>query len=157
MGIDTLLETTGVEIPVSVQLGIVLAFAVLAAWRGSTVSAIVRPTEVFVRNRWRSVTVPLGEIEAVETGASVPYTTINVVDYVRYQFSSDSAMAADMLNPSDLLKIRRRGHRRRLPVYATLGMGSYVDDMQPFLTALAAAGHAVELAPWAPPVDADAI
>ncbi len=54
----------------------------------------------------------------------------------------------DMIDEGDdelanLLKIRRRGRRWRLPVYATFGMSADPGAMQPFVDALAAIGHEV--------------
>lgn len=139
-----LLDAVGVDTSVAMNFGILLSVPVFAAWRGSTVAALVRPGEVVVRNRWRTTVVPLGDIEAVEVGTSLTYALVGVGMSIWYLFSSYSAVDPDLFDQSDMLLIRRRGHKRLLAVSATLGMGLHVDAMQPFFEALDAAGHPIE-------------
>ncbi len=147
--VGSIVDAAGVETSVAIRLAVFLAIPLLAAWRGATVSASVRPTDVVVRNRWRRVDVPLGEIEAVEVGTSAPYFLLALVLSVRDTFTSSDVELVDDddLDLPDMLKMRRRGRRRRLPMYATFGMAADSDAMRPFLDALAATGHGVDLAP----------
>ena len=116
-------------------------------WRGATVSAAVRPDGVSVRNRWRRVLVPFGEITAIEVRQSVTYGILGVGLSVWHLFGpSYQALDVDgLVGETHLLMIGRRGHRRRLPLSATLGMARHPDEMAPFLEALAAHGHRAEL------------
>ena len=138
-------EAAGVTMPTAVVPAVGLAIPAIAAWRGATVSAAVRPTDVVVRNRWRTEVVLVGEIEAVEAGTSAPYILLTSAMMLRDLFTmSDDDMTeeGDEALPN-LLKIRRRGRRWRLPVYATFAMSADPAAMQPFLDALAAIGHEV--------------
>ena len=146
MGMDALIEAAGAEPPRALGLGVMIGVPLLAAWRGATVTAAVGPTDVVVRNRWRRVSVPLGDIEAVEVGTSGPYFLLTFVLSVRDTFASadDQLIGDDDIDLAQMLKIKRRG-RRRLAVYGTLGMSGDLDAVRPFLDALAATGHAVDL------------
>jgi len=143
--IHVVVEAAGATMPFWVGLGVGLAIPVVAAWRGATISATVRPTDVVVRNRWRTEVVMVGEIEAVEVGTSAPYILLTLAVMVRDLFSTsdDDVIDDDDEELPKLLKIRRRGRRWRLPVYATFAMSVDPAAMQPFLDALAGIGHEV--------------
>ncbi len=148
IAVDHLVDAVGSETTLGIRLAIAAAVPVIAAWRGATVSAAVQRDAVRVRNRWRTVVVPFGEIEAVEVRSSALYGVLGFALSIYELFSTDyAAVRASELTRSDLLAITRRGHRRRLPLYGTLGMARDLDAMQPFLAALAAAGHPVDLDP----------
>lgn len=145
LAVDRIVEAAGAEMPPAVQVGVGLAIPVIAAWRGATVSATVRPTDVVVRNRWRREVLPHGEIEAVQVGMSAPYFLLAFVLSVRDTFTSsdDQMIDDDDMDLPEMLTIQRRGRRRWLPLYATFGMAADREAMQPFLDALAATGHEV--------------
>jgi hypothetical protein len=136
-----------VDVSSAVILGIAALFTLVAVWRGATVSTAVRPDGVRVRNRWRQVTVPFSEIVGVEIRSSLAYGFVGVLLSLWLTFRPDySAIDADALDRAggtDMVMLRRSGHRRMLPVAATMGMARHFDEMQPYFDALAAHGHEV--------------
>ena len=132
-------------------LGIGLAIAVAATWRGATVSVTVRPDGLTVRNRWRTVTVQFGDITEVEVHTPWAYVVVGMALSVWLTFHPGSGgVDLDLIDDPDdvgdtsgfdLLTIRRRGRRRRLRVLATLGMNIRRDEVQPVLDALSSHGH----------------
>ena len=63
-----------------VRLAFGLVPAVVAAIRGATVAAVVKPDGLYVRNRWRQQTIPWSEVGSVDESASIGYTVVQNAD-----------------------------------------------------------------------------
>ncbi len=144
-GTTALVESMGVDVPPRTATVTVVVLLAIVVWRGATVSAAVRPDGLRVRNRWRQLVVPWHEIESAEVGSSITYALFDLVDSVRELVDgTDSGLSAEEeMQVSDVLLVTRRGRRRRLPVYATLGLTRNPDEMLAFLDAVEAHGVAV--------------
>lgn len=139
IGITTLVESAGVDVSQPMRIGLIAVLLAVVLWRGGTVSAGIRADGVRVRNRWRQLVVPWDQITAAEVGSSIPYGLFDLVDDMANESMSGSSAEEDM-QLSDILLIERRGRRRRLPVYATLGLARRPAELQAFVDALAARG-----------------
>lgn len=143
LAVLNVIDALDIEPSRAVRLCIYLVLPVVAAWRGATVALTVRQDAVVVRNRWRTVTVPFGEIERIERGESMLYGPLQVITSIFMNVRGYSAFDTDAATSSDMLFVERRGHRRRLPAYATLGMAFHVEKVRPLIAALEAHGLVV--------------
>lgn len=143
LGVKTLFESMGVDLTPPTVIAVVAVGLAIAVWRGATVSAAVRPDGLRVRNRWRQLVVPWNEVESAEIGSSITYGLFDLVDDL-YDIANNTASVGSTpeedMQFSDVLLIARRGRRRRLPVYATLGMTRHPAEMRAFVDAIAAHG-----------------
>ena len=145
-----------------VRLAFALVPAVIAAVRGATVAAVVKPDGIYVRNRWRQQTIPWSEVRSVDESASIGYTVVLSIRTLYWMFGPAHHHYGEHVEfGSSLLTVHREGHRLGIPLYATLGhpMGPH---QEPFRAALTAADHPVHAlgaqastdppppTPWAP-------
>ena len=149
----------GVEFPARLAFGIVPG--VVAAIRGATVTAVVKPDGLYVRNRWRQQTIPWSEVTSIKESASIGYTVVLSVRTLMWMFGPRRHNYGDHVEfGSSLLAVHREGHRFGIPLYATIG-NPLDAHQEAFLAALARAGYPVRArgdvggtnAPtsWAPP------
>ena len=126
-----------------VRLAFGLVPAVVAAIRGATVAAVVKPDGLYVRNRWRQQTIPWSEVGSVDESASIGYTVVLSIRTLLWMFGpSRHNYGHHVRLGSSLFSVHREGHRFGIPLYATLGhpMGPH---QAPFRAALTAADHPV--------------
>ncbi|MFN3256772.1 MAG: hypothetical protein ACE37B_13860 [Ilumatobacter sp.] len=146
LGGSALVESMDVELPPRTSIAIIAVLLATVVWRGATVSVIALPDGIRVRNRWRRTIVPWHEIESAAIGSSISYGLFDLVDGMR-DIVNDSASELSVeeeLQFSDVLLLVRRGRRRRLPVYATLGLTRDLDELRAFLDAIEAHGITIE-------------
>lgn len=147
-GLHALLRASGADgVPVVPTLVAGVVLLLVALGRGATMAVEIGDAGMWVRNRWRSVRLGWDEIEAVEVSTAVPYALVDIVH--------NTTVVADpygeerhLVDPSasDVLAIRRRGRRRRLKAYASLGVTTDQEALQRLVAALAARGHHLDLA-----------
>ena len=149
----------GIDFPARLAFGIVPGVA--AAIRGATVTAVVKPDGLYVRNRWRQQTIPWGSVTSVAESASIGYTVMLSIRTLFWMFGPGHRNYGDHVEfGSSLLAVHREGHRFGVPLYATIG-NPLGDHQEPFRAALASAGYPVRPrddietpdapASWAPP------
>lgn len=149
----------GVDFPARLAFGLVPGF--VAAIRGATVKAVVKPDGIYVRNRWRQQTIPWSEVRSVDESASIGYTVVLSIRTLVWMFGpAHDHHGHHVRLGSSLLSVHRHGRRRGIPLYATIGnpMGPH---QEAFRAALASADHPVHplgdaqstdpAAPWAAP------
>lgn len=145
ISVRELVRSLGGDLSLPVLGLVTVAILAIPLWRGATVAAVVRPDGILVRNRWRRIVVPWDRVVSVEIAMSGSYSTLDLAEDLRALFTSEPTPGVEEFEQqNDVLKITRRGRRRRLPVYATLGLTLHLDTMQPFLDALEAHGVSVD-------------
>jgi hypothetical protein len=141
IGIRELVRRLGGDLSLPVMGMVIVSILAIPLWRGATVAAVVRPDGLLVRNRWRRIVVPWDRVVSAEIAMSGSYSTLDLAEDLRALFTSEPTLGVEEFEQqNDVLKVTRRGRRRRLPVYATLGLTLHLDTMQPFLDALSAHG-----------------
>jgi hypothetical protein len=145
LALGRLVDATGVPTTMLTRAVVLLAPLAVVVWRGARVTAAVRPDGLYIRNRWRSTLVPFGDIERIEAGTSIAYSLVGLVVSIRLIGSGYFAPQPEFLGNADMLLVTCRGRRLPRSVSATLGMAMHLEAMEPFLDALAAAGHPVQL------------